>query len=235
MVLELDLPNRPPPNRVWRLNPLLLSDDRFVEFISDQINFFLETNTSPEISNATLWETLKGHIIAYSSRINREKYSKLQEISHQIAIIDSKYVLSPTPDLYKERLRLQTEHNLLTTDEATRLILNPGIMSMNLETKRTSSWPCKLVKQLPLVTCASLPNSAQVVIAFSTLLARRLILLKWKQHSPPSFSQWVKDVMYFLQLEKIKFLLRGSSNTFIRTWKPFLDFYDSLQDPLDKE
>ncbi|KAF3833362.1 hypothetical protein F7725_027027 [Dissostichus mawsoni] len=26
-------------------------------------------------------------------------------------------------NLYKERLRLQTEHNLLTTDEATRLIL----------------------------------------------------------------------------------------------------------------
>lgn len=94
---------------------------------------------------------------------------------------------------------------------------------------------CALFGLAPKVTCASLPNSAQVVIAFSTLLARRLILLKWKQHSPPSFSQWVKDVMYFLQLEKIKFLLRGSSNTFIRTWKPFLDFYDSLQDPLDKE
>ena len=30
---------------------------------------------------------------------------------------------SPTPDLYKDRLRAQTEFNLLSTDEATRLIL----------------------------------------------------------------------------------------------------------------
>lgn len=59
VVLDLNIPNRPPINRIWRLNPLLLSDDIFVELISNQIQFFLETNTSPEISQDTLWETLK--------------------------------------------------------------------------------------------------------------------------------------------------------------------------------
>ena len=55
---DLDLPNRPPPNRIWRLNPLLSSDEKFVEFISSQIELFLETNTSPEIS-CHIMETLK--------------------------------------------------------------------------------------------------------------------------------------------------------------------------------
>ena len=127
ILFDLDLPNRPPSNRIWRLNPLLLLDEKFVEFISSQIDFFLETNTSSEISHATLWETLKvyirGQIIAYTSTLIKEKKARLQDISQQISDIDSKYAQSPTPDLYKDRLRLQTEFDLLTTDEATRLIM----------------------------------------------------------------------------------------------------------------
>lgn len=82
---------------------------------------------------------------------------------------------------------------------------------------------------------AVLPTKAHVVIAFTSLLARRLILFKWKQNTPPSFSHWVKDVMYFLHLEKIKYTLKGTSQSFLKIWRPFLDYYDSLQGPLDNE
>lgn len=44
---------------------------------------------------------------------------------------------------------------------------------------------------------AALPTKAYVIIAFTTLLVRRLILLRWEQHASSSFSPWVKDVMYF--------------------------------------
>ena len=75
ILLDLNIPNRPPPNRIWRLNPLLLADDKFA-VISNQIQFFLETNTTPEVSYATIWETLKvyicGQIIAYSSQMKKE-------------------------------------------------------------------------------------------------------------------------------------------------------------------
>lgn len=37
------------------------------------------------------------------------------------------------------------------------------------------------------------------------------------------------------QLETMKFILRGSSITFNETWKPFRDFFDSLQSPLDNK
>jgi len=39
--------------------------------------------------------------------------------------------------------------------------------------------------------------------------------------------------MYFLTLEKIKYTLRVSSQTFSKVWRPFLVYYDSLQEPLD--
>ena len=77
-----------------------------------------------------------------------------------------------------------------------------------------------------------LPSKAYVVIAFTTLLARCLILFKWKQQTPPSFSKWIQDIFFFLKLEKIKYTLKGSAQTFVKVWRPFLDFYDSLQEPL---
>ena len=40
-------------------------------------------------------------------------------------------------------------------------------------------------------------------LAYSSLLARRLILLNWKSDHPPSFGRWVCDVMFFLKLEKL--------------------------------
>lgn len=127
ILFDLNLPNCPPLNRIWRLNPHLLSDKKFVEFISSQIEFFLETNTSPEFSQAIIWETLKvyirGQIIAYSSSLKKEKHLKWHDISQQIQDIDSKYAQSPTPDFYKNRLRLQTEFDLLTTYEATHHIM----------------------------------------------------------------------------------------------------------------
>jgi hypothetical protein len=38
-------------------------------------------------------------------------------------------------------------------------------------------------------------------IAFVTLIARRLILLNWKQATPPSFKHWIRDTLQFLKLE----------------------------------
>lgn len=120
------LPNCLRPSRSWRLNPLLLADEEFVNNISSQISFFLETNTPPEITHSTLWETLKaylhGRIIVYSSRAKKARESKLNDILRSIAEIDNKYSTSPSPTLFKERLRLQTEYNLLSRDKATYLL-----------------------------------------------------------------------------------------------------------------
>ena len=68
-------------------------------------------------------------------------------------------------------------------------------------------------------------NSMYDFIAFTTLLARRLILLKWKHTSPPTHTRWIKDVLLYIKLEKIKFTLRGSLKKFHKMWIPFLVYY----------
>lgn len=71
-----------------------------------------------------------------------------------------------------------------------------------------------------------LPVGGCKVVAFSTLLARCLILLKWKDSEPPSVAQWIREVMSNLKLEKIRYTIWKSENKFTKVWKPFLTFFD---------
>ncbi len=72
--------------------------------------------------------------------------------------------------------------------------------------------------------------TVQKALAFTTLLARRLIVLKWKHVSPPSFDTWLKEV-FTIKLENMRLSLTGSLKTFDKVWRPFLD--DLLANCLD--
>lgn len=86
--------------------------------------------------------------------------------------------------------------------------------------------PCPLVGLFGVVPDhLGLTRAQSNSVAFLTLLARRLILIKWKDCKPPTFTHWVKDVLYFLKLEKIRYSLKGSAKkTYYKTWGPFLDY-----------
>lgn len=56
--LQLSLPNYFRPSFHWRVNPLLLADEEFVQLIISQI-FVIDTNTTSEVSHSTVWETVK--------------------------------------------------------------------------------------------------------------------------------------------------------------------------------
>lgn len=73
-----------------------------------------------------------------------------------------------------------------------------------------------------------LTNRENNVIAFTSLVARRRILLQWKDKNPPSPNSWLKDLMSFLRLEKIKYSIRGCADKFYKTWNPFLSLIDSI-------
>ncbi len=60
-------------------------------------------------------------------------------------------------------------------------------------------------------------------IALCTLLARRLILINRNLPSPPTYRQWVFDLLFALKLEKIKFGVRLKPYLFIKSWGPFLE------------
>lgn len=71
-------------------------------------------------------------------------------------------------------------------------------------------------------------NIQNNVIAFSSLVARKRILLMWKSKQPPSIKVWLHDILSLLKLEKIKFSLRGSPHKFYIHWRPLLNYFDDL-------
>lgn len=56
------------------------------------------------------------------------------------------------------------------------------------------------------------------VVSFCSLLSRGLILCKWKDSSPPTYGHLIKDVTYYLQLEKICCFIILSLARFFATW-----------------
>uniref|UniRef100_A0A8C4RFB7 Reverse transcriptase domain-containing protein n=1 Tax=Erpetoichthys calabaricus TaxID=27687 RepID=A0A8C4RFB7_ERPCA len=104
----------------------LLFTSNCTDFISKQISFFLETNTSSEVSAGILWETLKaflrGQIISYLSHRNTLETKKVSELTSEITRIDQEHARCPSQALHKKRQALYSELNLLTTKETEQLI-----------------------------------------------------------------------------------------------------------------
>ncbi len=44
--------------------------------------------------------------------------------------------------------------------------------------------------------------------------------------APPSFSHWIREVLFNLRLEKIRYTIRGSEKIFSEVWRSFQTFFD---------
>lgn len=111
----------------WRFNPILLDDNTFVEFISVSINHIIATNQPSCSSHSLLRETLnaylRGQIISFLANANKIRKIKIEELTSNILNIDRQYAANPSPALHKRRLELQTEFDLISTNEAEHLLL----------------------------------------------------------------------------------------------------------------
>lgn len=65
------------------------------------------------------------------------------------------------------------------------------------------------VEVCPLLALFGLPPTGLIVsravqdtIAFATIFAKKCKVLEWKNGHPPSHSQWLQDLINFLELEK---------------------------------
>lgn len=81
---------------------------------------------------------------------------------------------------------------------------------------------------LPVKTVLN-DSTQSKILAFTSLIARRRILLNWKSPKAPSISQWFHDVLSFLKLEKINLSIKGNGENFEQKWGPFLEYGRSLQ------
>lgn len=124
--MDLVFPGNVAPQRTWRLDPQLLLCEHFRIFLNNQIDFFLEFNDTQDASRGVLWESMKayirGQVISYVAHRDKERSKQLKGLADKIADIDKQYALLPTPDLFKEKLLLQTEFNTLITWKAKKNI-----------------------------------------------------------------------------------------------------------------
>lgn len=76
-----------------------------------------------------------------------------------------------------------------------------------------------------------IPPQLRGTLAFLTLLVRHLILQDWKQQKPSTFIQWMKDLMSYLHLEKIRYTRRNDifKKKFAKIWEPFWSHLISLR------
>ena len=89
--------------------------------------------------------------------------------------------------------------------------------------------PCPLIAIFGVSPSAGKFSKYQAnVMAFASVIARRRILLHWKKSTPPASTSWLKDLLSFIHLEKIKYSTRDLLNNFYRTWDPFLLYINSL-------
>lgn len=127
VTLDLRFDLKPKQYRSWRLDPLLLSKEAFCKVISEEITFFCDTNKNDGTSPSLLWESLKafirGKIISYTSHLNKQRRKRKENLETSIADLDSSLAVTNTPNLYKQRLKLQTELNLLLTADAEHIFL----------------------------------------------------------------------------------------------------------------
>lgn len=65
-----------------------------------------------------------------------------------------------------------------------------------------------------LFSIPQLPRLSPDLTAFVTLLARRLILRRWKTPAPPSHALWIKEIFNNSQLDKIRYRMKGCGEPF---------------------
>ncbi|KAI5105880.1 SH2 domain-containing adapter protein E [Silurus meridionalis] len=126
LALDIQFSTHRPTQSPWRFNSHLLADKDFCASISGAIDEFLLFNRLDSTPCSLLWETMKAYLrgrISYSAFTYREHRAKLRDISSAISQLNQSYASSPSPELYKQRVELQAEFDLLSTRDTECMLL----------------------------------------------------------------------------------------------------------------
>ncbi len=236
-----NFPNAPPPSEV---DTILCLDVCAKGSISKLIDFFATLQSFPVDSLRTSWssdlnieidqDTWTGiifdrvhsssicacHCLIQCKVVHRVHWSKCK-----LARIDP----SIDPECDRCHLGLATLTHMFWICPALSSFWGSVFYSLSAITS-VDTTPSPIIGLFGVVPSRyALPTNFLHFVAFLTLLARRVILLNWKSPQPPSHAWWMKDVLFFMKLEKIRYSLQGPNRTFTKIWKPFLINVRALQ------
>lgn len=115
------------PQTNWRLNPLLLTEKEFCDYLKSQISLYFDTNDNSETTPSVLWEAFKafirGSIISFEASRRKTNKARLLELDNQINLLDKENAKTPSSDLHKKISALKYEYNKILSAKISKAFL----------------------------------------------------------------------------------------------------------------
>uniref|UniRef100_A0A3B5MBM6 exodeoxyribonuclease III n=1 Tax=Xiphophorus couchianus TaxID=32473 RepID=A0A3B5MBM6_9TELE len=122
VILCISPPYADPAFRHWRMNPSLLSYPSFIDYITDQWNFFMDTNKTPDVNPSLLWETAKafirGSVISYTTAQKKAAIKEQLHLERTIQQTELQFKNTPSRALSKKLEAARSALNQLLTKQA---------------------------------------------------------------------------------------------------------------------
>uniref|UniRef100_A0A3B5Q8L8 exodeoxyribonuclease III n=1 Tax=Xiphophorus maculatus TaxID=8083 RepID=A0A3B5Q8L8_XIPMA len=122
VILCISPPYADPASRHWRMNPSLLSYPSFIDYITDQWNFFMDTNKTPDVNPSLLWETAKafirGSVISYTTAQKKAAIKEQLHLERKIQQTELQFKNTPSRALSKKLEAARSALNQLLTKQA---------------------------------------------------------------------------------------------------------------------
>lgn len=126
LICKLKLHDIPISHPRWRFNTTMLSDEDKVLIIATNIDVYIKTNCTPDVSHCTVWEAFKAYLrsllISESSFAKKQRTQTLNHLTDKISQIDDQIASCPSPDLLKERLLLQADFDTFTSLDTEKML-----------------------------------------------------------------------------------------------------------------
>uniref|UniRef100_A0A671TVY8 Reverse transcriptase domain-containing protein n=1 Tax=Sparus aurata TaxID=8175 RepID=A0A671TVY8_SPAAU len=227
-------PNRPPEAEIDQFLSLNLQQKRLISVIHNKIALL---SPAPTASPKNAWEKDLGVDITvvqwkdilkliHSSSICARHGLLQWKVLHRAHFTNAKLA-----KIYSSHSDACNRCKQSPADHAHMFWTCPGLTDFWSDIFQTlkqalniSLEPNPLTALFGLPPTKNFPNTTQRVMAFTTLLARRTILLKWKHVSPPTHNSWIREILQCLQLEKLRFSQKGSLTAFHKTWDPLIAY-----------
>lgn len=113
-------------SRNWRMNPLILKDEKFVEYFRAEFKHFLSVNVPTASNPSLLWETAKafcrGLIISYTSSKKRRIAEQQDILEKRLSFAEKEYSKKPSESRLGELNAIRCSLNTLLTQTATERV-----------------------------------------------------------------------------------------------------------------
>jgi len=115
------------PHAPWKMNSHLLTENKFCEYLKDQISLYFEINDNPDTTPSFLWEAFKayirGCIISFEASRRKVNKTKLKELEDQIKSLDIENAHSPSIILHRQIATLKYEYNKIVSAKLSKAFL----------------------------------------------------------------------------------------------------------------